>query len=130
MRALLLDDRGRVVEASTANVILYRREEGLVSPPAEQILPGVSIAVVAELARELDLPMRHREIFPEDVASADEVMLSSTSPCLLPVVSFNRRSVGSGRPGEVFRRLLTAWSEHVGRDIREQAVRFRQRSGS
>ena len=37
-RALLLDASGYVNEASTANIVIYRRDEGLVSPPREKIL--------------------------------------------------------------------------------------------
>ena len=49
-RALVLDERGFVTEASTANVWSYFADEGLVSPPKENILPGVTVAVVEELA--------------------------------------------------------------------------------
>ena len=41
-RALLLDERGFVTEASTANILVYYRDEGLISPPKERILPGVT----------------------------------------------------------------------------------------
>src|SRR5262245_14958109 len=47
-RALLLDERGLVTEASTANVLAYFRDRGLVSPPKERILPGVTVAVLEE----------------------------------------------------------------------------------
>jgi branched-subunit amino acid aminotransferase/4-amino-4-deoxychorismate lyase len=83
--------------------------------------------VLAELAPGLGIPWVHRDVTLEDVASADEVILSSTSPCLLPVVSFNRRSLGGGRPGDVFRRALAAWSTLVQLDIAGQARQFRTR---
>ncbi|NQT17054.1 MAG: aminotransferase class IV, partial [Planctomycetes bacterium] len=39
-RALMLDSEGRVVEASTANVMIFNDGEGLVAPPAAGVLPG------------------------------------------------------------------------------------------
>ncbi len=123
-RALLLDRDGRVMEASTANIVIYRRDEGLVSPPKESILPGVSMAVVEELATELDTPFVYRELSPEDVAAADEALLTSTSPCVLPAVRLNGKPIGDGKPGAMFRRILEAWGRRVGVEIIAQAKRF------
>jgi len=123
-RALLLDRDGRVIEASTANVLIHRADEGLLSPPPARILPGISLAVVGELARDLAIPMAERELTPDDLAAADEVLLSSTPFCLLPVTRFNGRKIGGGRPGPVFTKLLRAWAERVGVEPAEQARRF------
>jgi branched-subunit amino acid aminotransferase/4-amino-4-deoxychorismate lyase len=126
-RALLLDQQGNVSEASTANFLLYRRDTGLVLPPRENILPGVSIAAVEELARQVGVALRNQEFRLDDVWSADEAFLSSTSPCLLPVVTIDGRPVGDGRPGPLFQQLISAWSRRVGLDIVEQARRFAAR---
>ena len=91
------------------------------------MLPGVSLEVVIELAGRLGIPFVEREIRPEDVAAAAEVMLSSTPNCLLPVARFDGQPIGGGTPGMVFKKLLAAWSEMVGLDIAEQAVRFATR---
>jgi branched-chain amino acid aminotransferase len=120
-RAVLLDQQGYVAEATTANLIVYRAGEGLVSPPREHILWGVSLGVVQELAAKLGLPFHMRRVTVEDLCTADEAMLASTSVCLLPVVQCNQRPIGEGRPGHVFRQLLEAWTEMVGVDIAAQA---------
>lgn len=126
-RALLLDHQGCVVEATTANVVLYRNDAGLAVPPADKILPGISLAVLLELAEELEVDFDHRDLKPADVAIADEVFLTSTSPCMVPVVNFNGRQIGSGRPGAMFARFISAWSDLVGLDVVEQAQRFAMR---
>jgi len=127
-RALLLDADGFVTEASTANIAVYRKSEGLLSPPLSKVLHGISLAESIELAARLDIPFHQRDLTSDDVASADEVMLSSTPLCLLPVTSFNGRPIGPGLPGPVFARLLDAWSGAVGVDIARQARRFAARS--
>jgi branched-chain amino acid aminotransferase len=126
-RALLLDENGFVSETSTANVVLWRADEGFVSPPRSQVLPGISLQVLIELAGRLELPFVERQILPSEVATADEVLLTSTPNCLLPVTQFNGQAIGSGRPGEVFRRLTAAWNEMVELDIAAQAKQFAQR---
>jgi len=126
-RALLLDEEGLVTETSTANVLVFDSREGLISPPSERILRGISLSVVWELAQRLGIPTGWHNLTPEDVASAEEVLLVSTPFCLLPVTRFNGRPIGDGKPGRAFRRLLAAWSESVGVDLAGQARRFADR---
>jgi branched-subunit amino acid aminotransferase/4-amino-4-deoxychorismate lyase len=127
-RAIVLDQDGYVAEATTANVIVYRDSEGLVSPPHEHILFGVSLGVIEELASKLNLPFITRPLTVEEFRAADEACLASTSICTLPIVECDGRPIGAGRPGPVYQRLLAAWNELVGIDIAEQATRFANRT--
>jgi branched-chain amino acid aminotransferase len=126
-RALMLDDNGFVTETTSSNIVLYRRGVGLVMPPREKVLPGISLAVVVELAGQLGIEYVERDLMPADVAAADEVFLTSTSPCVLPVVRINGQEIGDAVPGEVYRRFISGWSDSVGVDILRQAERFANR---
>jgi branched-chain amino acid aminotransferase len=93
----------------------------LASPPSTKILHGISLAVVVALARQAGIPCTERDLTPDDVASADEVFLTSTPLCMLPVTRLNGRPIGSGRPGAMFYRILAAWNAMTGIDIVAQA---------
>jgi branched-subunit amino acid aminotransferase/4-amino-4-deoxychorismate lyase len=126
-RALLLDAEGQITESSTANLVIYVPGQGLIAPPRGQVLPGVSLEVVIELAQTLAIPYGERALMPADVAAAGEAFLTSTPNCLLPVTRFAGRAIGDGRPGPIYTRILAAWNELVGLDIAGQAVRFANR---
>ncbi len=126
-RALLLDQEGMVAEASTANVVLFREGEGLVTPRFGKVLQGVSVAMIQELAEQGGIPFCEADIAPQELQNADEVWLTSTSSCLLPVVACDGHPVGTGRPGAVFASFLAAWGESVGVDIEKQAKSFASR---
>lgn len=126
-RALLLDQRGFVAEASTANVAAFFSDRGLVLPQAGNVLPGISQAVLSELAAELEIPLTEADMTPEEFCEADEGLLISTSICTVPIVAVDGRPLGGGQPGPIYRRLLAAWSDRVGLDIAGQAQRFRDR---
>lgn len=126
-RALVLDQDGNVGEATTANIVAHFPGSGLVTPPREKVLPGVSQQVLFELADGLGIPYTQRDLTPAELATADEVFLTSTSVCVLPVVRIDGEPVGPGGPGPIYQRLLTAWSEQVGVDIPAQAERFSHR---
>ena len=126
-RALMLDADGCVLEATTANVLIYHESEGLISPPAERILPGISVAALLEIAANLGTAHTHRFLSLEDAAGADEVMLTSTSVCALPVISIDGRAIGNGRPGPLYQQLLAGWNAMTGVDIAAQAAQFAER---
>jgi len=126
-RSILLDEDGYVTEATTANLVIVTQQRRVLSPPGEKILPGISVAVLAELARQLDIPVMEQDLRPGEVATAAEVILAGTTPCLLPAVRLDGEPIGAGRPGPVYRRLLAAWSTMVGVDIAAQAARYARR---
>jgi len=129
-RALLLDQEGWVLETSTASIALVDREEGVIAPPAEKILPGISVGVIAELSARAGLPFVHRDLSVEEVRQADEVILCSTSPCVWPVTELNGTAVGRIGSNTWSARFLAAWSDQVGVDIADQAARFANRIGA
>ncbi len=126
-RAVLAHHDGRISETSTANIAIVTGE-GIVSPPAGDALPGVSLAFARTLAAKLGIPWQDRSLVAGDLVSALEILLTSTPNCILPATRFNGRPVGEGQPGPVFRRLLAAWSEAVGIDIAAQARHHAARS--
>ena len=126
-RAVITDQKGFVLEASTANLVLFNEGEGLVSPPLDQILVGVSLNTVEQLAGRLEIPFRHRRFTPQDLRKATEVMLCSTSPCVWPVSRLDRGAIGRLGENTIVQRLLRAWSELVGLDIAKQAAEFATR---
>lgn len=128
-RAVLLDMDGYVTETSTANVLIYKVAEGLVSVPHHKVLHGISMATLMEMAEAEGITVSQRNLTPHDLASAEEMLLSSTPFCLLPATRLNGRPIADGRPGPVFQRLLAAWSERMGLDIAGQAKQFAARTG-
>jgi branched-subunit amino acid aminotransferase/4-amino-4-deoxychorismate lyase len=126
-RALLVDHDGCVTEASTANIVVYQQDRGLISPPKDRILPGVTVAVLEELAARLGIVFSHSTLSIPDVARADEVLLCSTSPCIWSVTRLNGLPIADGKPGPVSKRLLEAWSQMAGVEIEAQATRFAKR---
>jgi branched-subunit amino acid aminotransferase/4-amino-4-deoxychorismate lyase len=119
-RAVLSHADGRVSETSTANLAIVQGDR-IVTPPAADALPGVSLAYARGLADQLDIPWAERSLSAADLAHADEILLTSTPSCILPATRFDGRAVAAGGPGPVFRRLLAAWSEAAGVDIAGQA---------
>jgi branched-chain amino acid aminotransferase len=89
---------GAVVGASVASLFLVQGGT-LITPALESgCLPGVTRAVVLELAAALGIPYVARIVLPAEVAGADEVFLTNTLLEVAPVATLNGRPFGA-RPG-------------------------------
>ncbi|MBL8828224.1 MAG: hypothetical protein JNM18_14685, partial [Planctomycetaceae bacterium] len=63
-----------------------------------------------------------RDVQLHDVANADEAWLCTTPYFLAAAVKINGIPIGSGRPGPVWRQLMTAYRDEVGVDVIEQIL--------
>jgi len=119
--ALLLDLDGNVAETSAANFLIVQ-DGTIVSPTLRNTLPGVSRAMVIELAGTLEIPFEVRDFQTFDAINAAEAFLASTPYCLMPVTKINGITIGEGRPGLIYHRLIEAWSKVVGLDVINQII--------
>lgn len=119
---ILTDGSGNLTEGVGYNMFLV--SNGTIKTPKDtSILQGVSRSFVFDLARQLDIPIVEEDLQPYDLYTADESFFSSTPFCVLPVTTVDKREIGDGEPGPIFKQLISAWSEHAGLDIWDQAQR-------
>lgn len=116
---VLLDMEGHVAEVNGANVFIVT--DGVVRTPTDDaLLQGVSRETVFELCHQLGIPTAEEKLQPYDIYTADEMFLSSTPYCMLPIGTVDKRSLNDDAPGPITKQLLAAWSEMVGIDIVDQ----------
>lgn len=114
---VLLDVNGNIAEGPGANVFLVKN--GVVTTPKEQyVLPGISRQTAIDLAQELNIELHEGDVDLFDAYTADEIFITSTSFCIVPVSTFNGSKIGeSEMPGPVTDRLQKAYSGLVGIDF-------------
>ena len=114
IEAVLLRD-GRVTEASTSNVFLVKDGKIATPPKDHDVLPGITYDLVLELARAQGLPVEVRAIAASELATADELWLSSSTKEVLPVTRLDGRPVGNGRPGPMYVRMHAIYQDYKAR---------------
>jgi len=119
--SLLQDINGNLTECSGANVVLYR-DGAVYSPTTRNILEGISLDTVRQLAQEAGLGWVEKDLQPLDALTAEEVWLTTTPYCLAPCTRLNSQPIGDGKIGPVFHQLIEAWSRLVGMDILKQIM--------
>jgi branched-chain amino acid aminotransferase len=114
--ALLVDPDGFLTEGTGSNFLLVK-DGCLISPEPRNILRGISRSFIIELAMELGIPFKEANIEPFDIMTADEAFFCCTPFCILPALRFQGRSIGNGKRGPVYSKLVERWGEKVGVDI-------------
>jgi len=99
--ALLLNQQGRVAEASVANVFVVHGRSLSTPPAIDGCLEGINRAAVLELARDAGFSVDERSLGRRDLLAADEVFLTGSGAGVVGVRSLDGRAIGSGRTGEV-----------------------------
>jgi branched-chain amino acid aminotransferase len=115
-----LDENRNLAEGSTENVGIVTKEGDLKFPGFDNTLAGITVQRVAALAETLVSEktlrkVRFDKIPLEEAYESAEVFLTGTSIHILPVVKYDGRNIGTGRPGPVYLRL----SHLLDKDARE-----------
>ena len=107
---------GVVTEGTSTNAWIVTREGKVVThPPGPQILNGVTRLTVLRLAAESQIAVEERPFTFEELRSAREAFLTSTTSHVLPVTRVDGELVGDGKPGRIARRLRELYTAELGR---------------
>jgi len=113
--SLMLDIDGNVAENSVANFFMVQRG-ALWTPPAQNVLEGITRSVVFELSSRLKIFFEERHFSLYDLAQSEEFFITSSVTCVTPVREISGIRPSSSVPGPVTKRLMKAFAEETGFD--------------
>jgi branched-chain amino acid aminotransferase len=111
--ALVLNSRGDLCEATTANVFCIR--DGQVSTPAlsSGCLAGITRDNVLRVCARLRIGAVEADLPAQMLHEVEEAFLTSSTREIQPLVAVDGRPIGEGEPGRLTERLAHAYSEMV-----------------
>jgi D-alanine transaminase len=104
---------GNLTEAASCNIWMVKGGKLLAPLKNNLVLEGVRYGLLEELCKEVGIPFELRTITRAEVESADELMLSSATREILPIVELDGKPVSNGLPGIIYRRLSTAYDMRI-----------------
>ncbi|MFO7173828.1 MAG: branched-chain-amino-acid transaminase [Bacillota bacterium] len=110
---VMLSSEGYVVEGTGDNIFIVKKGRVITPPTYLGILPGITRAVVMEIAREHGYPVAEEIFTLHDLYTADEVFLTGTAAEIVPVVEVDGRRIGDGTPGPVTWQIIRRFRERV-----------------
>jgi len=114
--ALMLNHQGYVAECTGDNIFIVKN--GIVQTPPTYLgaLRGITRQAIMDLALRNDIPSQERVLTRHDLFNADEAFLTGTAAEVVPVVKIDGRKIGTGKPGKITRKLMSAFQDLTRRD--------------
>lgn len=105
MEAILIKD-GLAMEGAASNLFIV--DDGQIITPAksEHLLPGITRDLVLELAAEAEISYCEASITAEQLDSADEIWLTSSTREIMPVTRLDDRPINNGKPGKLWQKMF------------------------
>jgi branched-chain amino acid aminotransferase len=115
--AVLTNSKGDITEGATSNIFLVKSGV-LITPSIESgVLPGITRAVIIEIAKRLRIPVRERAVTRRELLRADEIFLTNSMAEVLPVTKVGPKKVGNGRVGQFTKLLHISYQKQVIREV-------------
>lgn len=109
----ILHRSGIVTEGSSSNIFIVRDKKLYTFPATEKILNGCVRTQVITFAENLNIPIFEEEFTLDDLMTADEVFLTSTTNEILPIVTIDQKKIAAGTRGEITKTLQENYERHA-----------------
>lgn len=103
----------KVIEGSTSNLFIVK-DNTLITPPLSQwILGGITRDLVLTLAKDNQLPYREADIEKDQLFSADEVWITSSTREIYPIIKVDQTTINDGKPGNMWYKMIKLYHEFI-----------------
>jgi D-alanine transaminase len=112
--AILIRD-GQAMEGAASNLFIVSNGLIVTPPKSQYLLPGITRDLVLELAADAGIPYAEAAIGMEDLDSAEEIWLTSSTREIMAVTTLNGRTIGDGRPGPLWGHMTQLYQAYKER---------------
>jgi branched-chain amino acid aminotransferase len=111
--AVMLNHEGCVSECTADNIFIVRAGQAQTPTTSDGILEGVTRRVIMDLCGRLGIGCIEKRLQRYDLYAADECFVTGTGAEVMAVTRIDGRTIGSGEPGPITRRLTEAFFKQV-----------------
>ncbi len=115
--SLMLDWRGRVAEATGANIFMSFGDGKLHTPTPDCFLDGITRRTVIGLAKLRQIEVVERAIMPDELKRATEIFLTGTAAEVTPVGQIDDLTF---KVGDITRAMMEDYDKEVGKPSAEK----------
>jgi len=110
----IFSDNGIVLEGSSTNIFIVNNKGELQThPKTNKILWGITREKIIQLAQKNNIKVLEKEFTEQELFSAKEVFLTSTTTYAIAITKINGKEINSGKVGGVYRKIFSLYSNYV-----------------
>lgn len=125
---ILYHDGQIIAETTRANFFIVTPND-TIATAGEGVLKGITRMKVLEIA-EPQFKVEKRDLKLEELKTAKEAFITSTTRGVMPVVQIDDLSIGNGKPGEISNRLHHSFKDYVAKHLAQMGSLINQAKGS
>lgn len=111
VEAILIRD-GYAIEGAASNLFIVQDDILITPPKGNHLLGGITRDLVLEICRENKVLYRETFISEDELHSADEVWITSSTKEIVPVTTLNQHKVGKGVPGPLWLKMIQLYQDY------------------
>jgi len=111
--AIFLNEDGKVAEGSTENIFMVKNGELITTPETANILEGITRNCMLEIAKDLKIPYKTREISRTELYASNEVFFCGTGVQVAWISEIDGRKISNGKIGKVSKKIQERYFDAV-----------------
>ncbi len=115
-KAWMVGEDGFITEEASASTYIVKDNVLITRPLTNTILAGITRKAVLALLQQTDITLDERMFTPGEAYAADEAIVTSASGFVMPVVEIDGKTIGTGKPGPVAKKLRELYIEAALKD--------------
>jgi len=112
--AILVDEMGLITEGASSAFFAIFGQSLQTSPLTANILPSITRKYVIKAGEKIGLKIAEKSLTPQQAKGADELFIAVTTQDIVPVVKFDNKVIGSGKPGKYTGLLIEEFRSFTG----------------
>jgi D-alanine transaminase len=97
--AIFVDESGLITEGAGSSFFAILEQKLQTAPLKANILPSMTRKFAIKAAKNIGLKIVEKSLTQQQAADADELFIAVTTKDIVPVVKFDGRTIGDGKPG-------------------------------
>jgi len=100
---------GVITEGASSNVFIVNNNQVFTHPKNNLILPGVTREIIIRILQDLNIEVFENSFTEEEMMSADEIWITSSTREILPITIVNSMKIQSGKAGPLWEKVYKSY---------------------
>ena len=110
--AIMLDKNGYISEGSGENIFIVK-DGNIYTPTTNHCLNGITRQSVIQIAKDLNLQVKEKNLDYEELLNADEAFFTGTAVEITPISKLDNNSINNGSRGKITKQLQEKFQEII-----------------
>jgi D-alanine transaminase len=106
VESILVDEAGLITEGAASAFFTINGQTVQTAPLTANILPSITRKFAIDAAQNIELKVIEKSLPPQQASDSDELFIAVTTKDIVPVVKFDGKVIGDGKPGKYTKLLI------------------------